>query len=131
MAQGRAGVMATNLRYNESISNPVAIYDVVGVESSTFSAPKQRQARFLWGVGTSYQLNPKVALALDYQRVQGVGNTFAWTDSGNGKLNYSLISAGARFSCWRLMILGRGRHLGRAKSWRSPCRRAVSIALVA
>ena len=95
---GRAGVMATNLRYNENISNPVAPNGVVGVESSTFSAPKERQTRFHWGVGTSYQLNPKLALTLDYQRVQGVGNTFAWTDSGNGKLNYSLISAGARFS---------------------------------
>ena len=95
---GRAGVMSTNLRYNESISNPVATNGVVSVQSSTFSAPKQRQARFHWGVGTSYQLNPKLALTLDYQRVQGAGNTFAWTDSGNGKLNYSLISAGARFS---------------------------------
>lgn len=95
---GRAGVMATNLRYNESISNPVATNGVVAVESSTFSAPKERQTRFRWGVGTSYQFNPKLALTLDYQRVQGVGNTFAWTDSGNGKLNYSLISAGVRFS---------------------------------
>lgn len=95
---GRAGVMATNLRYNESISNPIANNGVVGTETSTFSAPKERQTRFHWGVGTSYQLNPKLALTLDYQRVQGVGNTFAWNDSGNGKLNYSLISAGARFS---------------------------------
>lgn len=95
---GRVGVMATNLHYNESISNPVTNNGVAGFESSTFSAPKERQARFHWGVGTSYQLNPKLALTLDYQRVQGVGNTFAWTDSGNGKLNYSLISAGARFS---------------------------------
>lgn len=38
---GRAGVMATNLRYNESISNPVATNGVVAVESSTFSAPKE------------------------------------------------------------------------------------------
>ena len=94
----RAGAMATNLRYNENIVNPVANNGLVGIESSTFSAPKERQTRFHWGVGTSYQLNPKLALTLDYQRVQGVGNTFAWTDSGNGKLNYSLISAGARFS---------------------------------
>lgn len=94
----RAGVMATNLRYNESISNPVAINGTPGIELSTFGAPKEHQTRFHWGVGTSYQLNPKLALTLDYQRVQGVGNTFAWTDSGNGKLNYSLLSAGARFS---------------------------------
>ncbi len=94
----RAGVMSTNLRYNENISNPVAINGTPGIELSTFSAPKERQTRFHWGVGTSYQLNPKLALTLDYQRVQGVGNTFAWTDSGNGKLNYNLISAGARFS---------------------------------
>ena len=94
----RAGVMATNLRYNENISNPVANNGVVGVELSTFRAPKEHQTRFHWGVGTSYQLNPKLALTLDYQRVQGVGNTFAWTDHGNGKLNYSLLSAGARFS---------------------------------
>ena len=94
----RAGVMSTNLRYNENISNPVAPNGAVGIESLTFSAPKERQTRFHWGVGTSYQLNPKLALTLDYQRVQGVGNTFAWTDSGNGKLNYNLISAGARFS---------------------------------
>jgi opacity protein-like surface antigen len=94
----RAGVIATNLRYNENISNPVAINGTPGIELSTFSAPKEHQTRFHWGVGTSYQLNPKLALTLDYQRVQGVGNTFAWTDSGNGKLNYNLISAGARFS---------------------------------
>ena len=94
----RAGVMSTNLRYNENISNPVAINGTPGIELSTFSAPKERQTRFHWGVDTSYQLNPKLALTLDYQRVQGVGNTFAWTDSGNGKLNYNLISAGARFS---------------------------------
>jgi OmpA-OmpF porin, OOP family len=95
---GRAGVMATNLRYNESRSNPVANNGVFGTELTTFSAPKEHQTRFHWGVGGSYQMNPKLALTLDYQRVQGVGNTFAWTDSGNGKLNYSLISAGARLS---------------------------------
>jgi OOP family OmpA-OmpF porin len=95
---GRAGVMATSLRYNENISNPIVSNGVYGLESSTFSAPKENKTRFHWGVGTSYQLNPKLALTLDYERVQGVGNTFAWTDSGNGKLNYSLISAGARLS---------------------------------
>ena len=95
---GRAGVMSTNLRYSENISNPVGTGGVFNTELTTFSAPKERQTRFHWGVGTSYQLNPKLALTLDYQRVQGVGNTFAWTDSGNGKLNYNLISAGARFS---------------------------------
>lgn len=95
---GRAGVMATNLRYNESRSNPAANNGVFGTELTTFSAPKEHQTRFHWGVGTSYQLNPKLALTLDYQRVQGVGKTFAWTDSGNGKLNYSLVAAGARFS---------------------------------
>ncbi len=94
----RAGVMATNLRYNENISNPIAINATPGVELSTFSAPKEHQTRFHWGVGTSYQFNPKFALTLDYQRVQGVGNIFAWNESGNGKLNYGLLSAGARFS---------------------------------
>ena len=95
---GRAGVMATNLRYGETILNPVLNNGVLVTESTTFGAPKQRQTRFHWGVGTSYQLNPKLALTLDYQRVQGVGNTFAWTNSGNGKLNYNLIAAGARFA---------------------------------
>ena len=95
---GRAGLMATNLRYNETIANPVVIGGVYSVASSSFAAPSEHQTRFHWGLGTSYQLNPKLALTLDYQRVQGVGNTFAWTDSGNGKLNYSLLSAGARFS---------------------------------
>ena len=94
----RAGLMATHLRYNETRLNPVANNGVVGIESTPFSAPKERQTRFHWGVGTSYQFSPKLALTLDYQRVQGVGNTFAWTDSGNGKLNYNLISAGARYS---------------------------------
>ncbi len=94
----RAGVMATNLRYNENISNPVAINGTQGIELSTFGAPKEHQTRFHWGVSTSYQFNPKLALTLDYQRVQGVGNTFSWTDAGNGKLNYNLISAGARLS---------------------------------
>lgn len=95
---GRAGVMSTNLRYSENISNPVANNGVLGIENTTFSAPKERQTRFHWGVGTSYQINSKLALTLDYQRVQGVGNTFVWTDTGNGKLNYNLISAGARLS---------------------------------
>lgn len=94
----RAGVMATNLRYNENISNPIAINATPGIELSTFSAPKEHQTRFHWGVGTSYQFNPKLALTLDYQRVQGAGNTFAWNESSNGKLNYGLLSAGARFS---------------------------------
>lgn len=95
---GRAGLMATNLRYSENIANPVVVGGVYGIERTTFGAPKERQTRFHWGVGTSYQLNPKLALTLDYQRVQGVGNTFAWTDSGNGKLNYGLLAAGARLS---------------------------------
>lgn len=95
---GRVGVMATNLRYNETVSNPVLNSGVIVTELTAFGAPKERKTRFHWGVGGSYQLNPKLALTLDYQRVQGVGNSFAWTDSGNGKLNYNLISAGARFS---------------------------------
>jgi OmpA-OmpF porin, OOP family len=95
---GRAGLMVTNLRYDENTSNPIGNGGVFNIDTSSFSAPKERQTRFHWGVGGSYQLNPKVALTLDYQRVQGVGNTFAWTDTGNGKLNYGLLSAGARFS---------------------------------
>lgn len=95
---GRVGLMASNLRYSESIANPVLNNGNYVVENTSFSAPSERQTRFHWGVGTSYQLNPKLALTLDYQRVQGVGNTFAWTDSGNGKLNFSLLSAGARLS---------------------------------
>ena len=94
----RAGVMSTNLRYNENISNPIAINGTPSIEVSTFNAPKERQTRFHWGVGTSYQFNPKLALTLDYQRVQGVGNTFAWNDTSNGKLNYGLLAAGVRFS---------------------------------
>lgn len=95
---GRAGLIASNLRYSESIANPVVNNGVYGVETTSYSAPTEHQTRFHWGVGASYQLNPKLALTLDYQRVQGVGNTFDWTGSGNGKLNFSLLSAGARWS---------------------------------
>jgi OmpA-OmpF porin, OOP family len=95
---GRAGLMASTLRYSETIANPVVVGGVYGVETVNYSAPREHQTRFHWGAGGSYQLNPKLALTLDYQRVQGVGNTFSWTGSGNGKLNYSLLSAGARFS---------------------------------
>lgn len=95
---GRVGLIASTLRYNESIANPIMNNGNYMVENTTYSAPTQHQTRFHWGLGGSYQLNPKVALTLDYQRVQGAGKTFDWTDSGNGKLNFSLISAGARLS---------------------------------
>lgn len=95
---GRVGLMASNLRYSESIANPVVNDGNYVVERLSYRAPSERQTRFHWGLGTSYQVNPKLALTLDYQRVQGVGNTFDWSESGNGKLNFSLLSAGARWS---------------------------------
>lgn len=95
---GRVGMIASNLRYRESIANPVVNNGVFAVETTSFSAPAARQTRFHWGVGGAYQLSPKLALTLDFERVEGAGNTFAWTDSGNGKLNFNMLSAGARFA---------------------------------
>lgn len=81
----RVGVMETSLKYSDS---------------DGFSAPNTRQARLHLGVGAAWQFAPNMAATLDYQRVNGVGKTFAWTATdtkANGRLNYNLISAGLRF----------------------------------
>jgi len=95
---GRVGMMATNLKYNEDIANPVVIGGTYSVSQETYSAPRLRKTAFHWGVGGAYQLNRNVALTADYQRVQGVGNSFAWTDNNNGKLNYGVLMGGVRYS---------------------------------
>ena len=58
-----------------------------------------RQARLHLG-GRSLAVRPNMGRNADYQRVNGVGKTFAWTATdtkANGRLNYNLISAGLRF----------------------------------
>ncbi len=95
---GRVGVIASTLRYSETAINPILSNAPDPVQLINNRAPSAHQTRLHWGVGTAYQMNPKLALTLDYQRVQGAGNTFDWTDSGNGKLNFNLLAVGARFS---------------------------------
>lgn len=95
-AHARAGLMATRLRYDET-RDAVINGAVVPGAGAPFVAPTERAARFRWGFGASHPISRQADVLFDFEQVNGVGNRFAWTDTGNGRLRYSLISAGIRY----------------------------------
>ena len=80
-AIGKLGAFFSKLEFRESTTSGTGA-------RSTFNAPDDNGAHFMWGAGGSYQITDHVALRLDWDRIEGVGRTFALTDEGNGRFSH-------------------------------------------
>ena len=78
---GKVGAFFSRLEFSERTTSSNG-------ERSTFNGPDDNDVRFVWGVGGSYQLTDQIALRLDWDRIDGVGRTFALTTDGNGKFDH-------------------------------------------
>jgi OOP family OmpA-OmpF porin len=76
----KAGGLFTKLKYSESGTDQFG--------SPTSFSDTNNQSRFLWGLGGTVDFNDAISARLEWQRVEDVGKTFAFTDSGNGKFNH-------------------------------------------
>lgn len=76
----KAGAMFTHLKYDESGTNQFG-------EPASFSHT-DRKTRFTWGIGGTAVLAEQLSLRFDWQRVEDVGQTFALTESGNGRFDH-------------------------------------------
>lgn len=80
-ALAKLGVFASTLKYSENGS------DARG-QPYSFSAPNDRQTKFSYGLGAAYRLTDSVSVRADWDRVDGIGNTFALTNDGNGRFDH-------------------------------------------
>ena len=76
----KAGALFSRLKYDES-----------GVDQ--FGAPasfshSNRDTKFLWGLGGSFEIVESLSVRVEWQRAEGVGESFALTDSGNGRFEH-------------------------------------------
>lgn len=76
----KAGALFSRLKYDES-----------GVDQ--FGAPasfshSNRDTKFLWGLGGSFEIVESLSVRVEWQRAEDVGESFALTDSGNGRFDH-------------------------------------------
>lgn len=75
----KAGALFSRLEYDETGVNQFS-------EPASFSHTN-RQTRFLWGLGGSFDVTDALSARLEWQRVEKPGKTFALDDSGNGRFD--------------------------------------------
>lgn len=75
----KVGALFSRLEYDETGVNQFS-------EPTSFS-DSTRQARFLWGLGGSFDFTDALSARLEWQRVEKPGKTFALDDSGNGQFD--------------------------------------------
>jgi OOP family OmpA-OmpF porin len=76
----KAGALFSQLKYDESGPNQFG-------ELGSFSH-SDRETKFLWGLGGSFELVDSLAVRIEWQRVEDIGERFALTDSGNGRFEH-------------------------------------------
>lgn len=76
----KAGALFSRLEYDESGA------DQYGTPASF--AHTNRDTQFLWGLGGSVEIGDALSVRVEWQRAEGVGDTFALTDSGNGRFEH-------------------------------------------
>lgn len=75
---GRVGGFYSRLSYSERGSQGNG-------DAFSFNAPTRWRASLSFGAGVSYRLSPAWSLRADWDRFQRIGETFALTESGNGR----------------------------------------------
>jgi len=76
----KAGALFSQLKYDESGLNQFG-------EPGSFSHTN-RETKFLWGLGGSFELVDSLAVRIEWQRAEDIGERFALTDSGNGRFEH-------------------------------------------
>jgi len=76
----KAGALFSQLKYDESGLNQFG-------EPGSFSHTN-RETKFLWGLGGSFELVDSLAVRVEWQRAEDIGERFALTDSGNGRFEH-------------------------------------------
>jgi len=78
---GKLGVFAARLRYSETGTeafNPLP---------RSFTAPTDSSTKTAFGLGAEYRLDPRWSIRADWDRYQGIGRRFAFTESENGRFD--------------------------------------------
>ena len=81
---GKVGAFFSRLEYSESTMAVAGLRTTV----TSFNAPNNNQVLFTWGAGGSYRFADQWSVRLDWDRIENVGDTFALTDTGNGKFDH-------------------------------------------
>jgi opacity protein-like surface antigen len=89
----KAGAFASQLEYSENRSNAFG-------SAPSFTAPKQRQTKASFGVGAEYRATKNISVRVGWDRFQDIGETFALTDTGNGRFDH--MDAYSAFVLYRL-----------------------------
>jgi OOP family OmpA-OmpF porin len=76
----KAGALFSQLKYDESGLNQFG-------EPGSFSHTN-RETKLLWGLGGSFELVDSLAVRIEWQRAEDIGERFALTDSGNGRFEH-------------------------------------------